>query len=53
MKCTQKFEQKSLNLGGAFLMSKKIYTIDIKLHVAKYVVDEKHSIGEAVEHFKS
>lgn len=33
-------------------MSKKIYTTDIKLQVVKYVVDEKHSIGEAVEHFK-
>ena len=33
-------------------MSKKLYTMDIKLQVAKYVVDEKHSIGEAVEYFK-
>ena len=33
-------------------MSKKLYTIDIKLQVVKYVVDEKHSIGEAVERFK-
>ena len=33
-------------------MSKKLYTIDIKLQVVKYVVDENHSIGEAVEHFK-
>ena len=33
-------------------MSKKIYTLDIKLQVVKYVVNEKHSIGEAVEHFK-
>ena len=51
MKCTQKIRQKS-DFGGAFLMSKKIYTTDIKLQVVKYVVDEKHSIGEAVEHFK-
>ena len=33
-------------------MSKKLYTMDIKLQVVKYVVDEKHSIGEAVKHFK-
>ena len=33
-------------------MSKKLYTMDIKLQVVKYVVDEKHSIVEAVEHFK-
>ena len=33
-------------------MSKKLYTVDIKLQIIKYVVDEKHSIGEAVEHFK-
>ena len=52
MKCTPKFGQKSLNFGGAFLMSKKLYTIDIKLQVVKYVVDEKHSIGEAVKRFK-
>ena len=51
MKCTPKFGQKSLNFGGAFLMSKKLYTIDIKLQVVKYVVDEKHSIGETVERF--
>ena len=51
VKCTQKFGQKSLNFGGAFLMSKKRHNLESKLMIVKYVLEEYHSLWEASDFF--
>lgn len=51
LKCTPKFGQKSLNFGGAFLMSKKRHNLETKLMVVKYVLEENHSLWETSDFF--
>jgi len=42
---------KSLNFGGAFLMSMKRHTLEEKLTIVKYVLEDKHSVWEASDFF--